>query len=175
MPGSPIDLTTFAAEITQYKTDLAAAQDGGKKAIAQKNKSRGVVEKSLSKLATFVQETANNDATIITAAGFQPVTGKTTSQPMATPVIGDLLPGPSGQMKLKMAPVFGARLYYIQWGAQGAGGTLPTSWSTLMVAKAQPPTVITGLTPGTTYVFQVKAFGTLGFTEFSNPMSKMAL
>ncbi len=34
--------------------------------------------------------------------------------------------------------------------------------------------IISNLTPGTTYTFQVRALGRLGYTNWSDPVSRMA-
>jgi hypothetical protein len=34
--------------------------------------------------------------------------------------------------------------------------------------------VVTGLTPGTTYLFQVRGLGKLGYSDFSDPVTRIA-
>jgi len=54
-----------------------------------------------------------------------------------------------------------------------AGATVnPT---TILVANTKPPTAINNLTPGTTYTFQVRAFGNLGYSEWSNTAQRMVI
>ncbi|PYR87312.1 MAG: hypothetical protein DMG18_00075 [Acidobacteria bacterium] len=46
---------------------------------------------------------------------------------------------------------------------------------TVMVAKIKPPVAIDGLTPGTTYAIQVRAYGPLGHTEWSDSATRMCI
>ena len=59
-------------------------------------------------------------------------------------------------------------------GEVGAGGAAPTSWTTIQAASARPGTRFTGLKPGTVYVFQTRAFGKMGWSEWSDPVTKMS-
>src|SRR5207302_6511582 len=51
------------------------AKDGGRKAVAEKNKQRKAMTKTLSKQGRYVDEVANHAITIVIASGFQPNTG----------------------------------------------------------------------------------------------------
>ena len=172
-PALPVDLATFGVQSAAFGASLVAAKDGGRKAIAEKNKQRTATSKMLSKLARYVDEVANNDLTVITASGFQPNTGTTPAQPTATPAVGKLVQDKSGEIVLTPTPVI-CRMYEVHWGAAGPGGATPATWTTIQFANARPGTPITGLTPGTVYTFQVRAFGTLGWSEWSDPVTKMS-
>jgi hypothetical protein len=50
-----------------------------------------------------------------------------------------------------------AKSYDIHYGVAGAGA-LPTNWSTVTVPNTKTPARLTGLTPGTTYAIQVRAW-----------------
>jgi hypothetical protein len=50
-----------------------------------------------------------------------------------------------------------------------------TAWITVQAATTKPPIVVTGLIPGTTYVFQVRAYGKLGWTPWSDGITKMSM
>jgi hypothetical protein len=43
------------------------------------------------------------------------------------------------------------------------------------VTRVRPPTLISGLIPGTIYTFQVSALGHMGWTNWSDPASKMVI
>jgi hypothetical protein len=172
-PNLPVDLPTFKAQSALFAAAVVAAKDGGRKAVAEKNKQRAATTKMLSKLARHVTEVADNDLTIVTASGFQAKTGPVAAQPTATPAIDKLVQGNSGEMIVTPTPVAG-RLYEIHWGPVGAGGAAPTTWAIVQVATARPGTRVTGLTPGTVYVFQVRAFGNTGWSEWSDPVTKMS-
>jgi len=172
-PALPVDLATFGVQSAAFGAALVASKDGGRKAVAEKNKQRTVTTKMLSKLARYVDEVANGDLTLITASGFQPTAGTTSAQPTATPAVGKLVQDKSGEIVVTPTTV-NARMYEVHWGVAGPGGAIPATWTTIQVANARPGTRATGLTPGTVYTFQVRAFGTLGWSDWSDPVSKMS-
>ena len=72
-------------------------------------------------------------------------------------------------------PVRKAKSYELRYGAVGAGGATPSVWSTLMAPKAKTAVPIDGLTPGTTYAVQVRAYGQLGYTPYSDSVTRMVI
>lgn len=153
---------------------LIGANDGGKKAVANKNKQRQIVVKMMEQDAHHVEQVANNDPAIIAKAGFQTISAKTPPQQLAQPKIEKIVPGLIGQMLVSVTPDAKARMFEIHYGVTGPGGALPTTWTTVAFAKARPATAVNGLTPGTSYTFQVRAFGTLGYTDYSDAVIKIA-
>ena len=107
----PVDLPTFTAQGTALSAAVVAAKDGGRAAVAQKNKQRAAAIKMLSKEARYVEEVANNDLTVITSSGFQAQTGPVTPQPLAQPTIQKLVQGASGEIVVSATPVSSARMY----------------------------------------------------------------
>jgi hypothetical protein len=55
------------------------------------------------------------------------------------------------------------------------GGAPSTTFAPIAVASALKPVPVGNLTPGTTYSFQVRAFGRLGFTDLSQPVQRMCI
>src|SRR2546430_664857 len=86
-----------------------------------------------------------------------------------------LLKGSTGQLLASIKPVRKAKSYELRYGAVGAGGAAPAAWSTLMVPNAKIAVPIKGLTPGTTYAIQVRAYGQLGYTEYSDSVTRMVI
>ena len=76
---------------------------------------------------------------------------------------------------MSVSPVAKARIYEIHYAPLGAGGTPPTTFASVTIASAKKATPIDNLTPGTTYTFQVRAFGKLGFTDWSSSVSRMCI
>ena len=77
-------------------------------------------------------------------------------------------------MRVHIKPVPKARNYELRFAAQAAAGA-PDQWTIITVATVRASVQIGGLTPGSTYMFQVRAFGHLGFTDFSDPVSRMVI
>jgi len=63
----------------------------------------------------------------------------------------------------------------LRYGTTGAAGAAPAVWSTLMSRNARTAVPIDGLTPGTTYAVQVRAYGQLGYTEWSASATRMCI
>jgi len=83
--------------------------------------------------------------------------------------------GISGEFKASIKPVSRAKNYQVRSGQVGPGGATPTNWSIVTVPNAKTAAVINGLTPGATYAIQVRAYGRLGFTEWSDSAVRMAI
>ena len=66
-----------------------------------------------------------------------------------------------------------ARSYELRFTARGDG--IPESWMTIPLTRARPATHVDNLTPGTIYAFQVRAFGDLGFTDWSSSVTRMCI
>jgi len=82
-------------------------------------------------------------------------------------------PGPNaGQFLVAIAAVLGALSYELRWTPVGTGGALGTSASK-PVGKTRPPAAITGLTPGTAYNIQVRAVTKAGYTDWSDPVTRI--
>jgi hypothetical protein len=63
--------------------------------------------------------------------------------------------------------------YELRW-APIIGGTVG-QWTTMPVTKTRPPTLVTGLMPGTTYAFQVRALIDGGYSDWSDSVTRMCL
>ena len=124
-------------------------------------------------LATYVELNCKDDMHIFLSSGFQPrSTVRTPPQPLDQPTIDQ---GTHGQLLASVKPVRKAKHYELRYGALGAGGAAPAAWSTLTVPNAKTAVAINGLTPGTTYAVQVRAYGQLGFTEYSDSATRMVI
>ena len=68
----PVDLNVFKADLDSYAVSIADAKDGGKKAIALRNKLGEVVIRTIKILATYVELHCKDDMNIFLSSGFQP-------------------------------------------------------------------------------------------------------
>src|ERR1041385_6726895 len=163
----PIDMMTYQAGIAAYEAALPAALDGGKTAIAQKNKLREEATRMYVLLAHYVEAHCNNDMATFLLSGFQPApTTKAQPQPLAMPTIAYVVQGPnSGELKVKIGSVEKALHYDLRYGSVPSAGETPAAWIQQLIASTKPM-IITELKPGTIYTFQVRAFGRLGYTDW---------
>ncbi len=172
----PVDLNIFKTDLDNYAAAIAEAKDGGKKAITLRDKQGEMVIRTIKLLATYVELNCKDDMHIFLSSGFQPrSTVRTPPQPLDQPTILTIDQGTPGQLLASVQPVRKAKHYELRYGAVGAGGAAPAAWSTLTVPNAKTAVPINGLTPGTTYAVQVRAYGQLGFTEYSDSATRMVI
>jgi hypothetical protein len=174
-PNPPVDPNVLEAAVHNYEVANAEALvDGGKKAILAKKKERAIVIPMLKKLARYAEEASNNDLATLTSSGFEAQsTTKTPPQPLEQTTITQVEHGGPGVLKVTYKRVKKARTYDVRFGVMAGGNTMPASWTIATFGRARTPALITGLTPGATYAFQVRAFGAAGHTEWSQPATRM--
>jgi hypothetical protein len=172
----PVDLATLKTDIDTLSTLISEALDGSKKVIAQKNKQREVVIKSLKLLARFVEVHSNGDEAIFTSSGFQPAsTIKTPPAPLPLPIIRSVDHGAlTGEIVVLVESIPKAKSYEFRYGAV-INGAPPVSWTSKVVTKVRPPVGFQGLTPGTVYAFQVRALNVVGYTNWTDSATCMCV
>jgi hypothetical protein len=170
----PITPAELKAQVEIYVSLIAAANDGGKKAIIERDKQRAVVVKMLRQLGHWVEANCKEDAGILQSSGYQQASvNRTAPQVLDSPPSFKVENGPnSGQMIVRGKPVSKAVSYTVRFAALGADGK-PGTWTEQPSAVIRSITVI-GLTPGTTYAFQVRALGRLGNTDWSDSATRIA-
>ncbi len=75
---------------------------------------------------------------------------------------------------MKVIPLPRALSYTLRYAALGADGKT-ASWTELAPFSNTRSVPVNGLTPGTTYVFQVRALGRLGYTDWSGSVTRMSM
>jgi len=171
-PIPPVDLAVFKAAIDSYSAAIAEALDGGKKAITERNTQREAVSKMLWQLGHYVEVHCKDDLAIFTSSGFEAAsTMRVPPQPLTQPGIQKIGHGTTGELVVKITPVPKVRIYELRYAALEDGST-PGPWTAVVLTNAKAAAV-NSLTPGTTYAFQVRAFGTLGYTGWSDSATLM--
>ncbi len=172
----PVDLALLKTALDAYSVAIAEARDGSKKAIALRNRQGEEVIRMLRALASYVELHCKDDMNAFLSSGFQPRSGtRKPAQPLAQPVILNIDQGTSGELLVSIKAVRNAKTYDVRWGPVGADGAVPASWSIQTVPNTKTAARINGLTPGTTYAIQVRAYGPLGYTEWSHSASRMCI
>jgi hypothetical protein len=163
-PSPPLaTVQTSLDNLTAAQIALPADQA----ATALRNKCLQIHLANMRLLALYVQANCNNDLNTFLLSGF-PVQ-KTTRTPVGVPATPQnliLTQGPrSGELLLKVNPVFGASLYNWTLTPATAGAAVLTAQTTAASA------VVDGLTPGECYTGTVNVVGTAGASGWSSPAS----
>ena len=158
--------------LDEFVTALANAADGGITLTSIKNGKRAALAALLRALANYVQVACNGDLTVLLSSGF-PI-----QKPQRNPI--GVLPAPvnltinlgslTGELNAVVPPVFGASIYNWKLTASNAPAVVLQSAQT-----TGGRTTFTGLTPGVVYVAQVNAVGAAGPSDWSQPVSQMAM
>lgn len=81
-PAPVVSMAALAAIIAAFQEALTAVQEGGRNAVAMKDKIRAQLVPALRQLAIHVETVADGDPSIVASRGFQ--TRKQTSDPART-------------------------------------------------------------------------------------------
>lgn len=170
----PVDQPTFKGQIDALSAAMAAALDGGKKAIAAREHQKEIVIKSLRLLGHYAEEACKEDMNTFLKSGFQAAsTTRASAQPLSD-WIRKIVPGKlSGQMLVTIIAHSEAFAYQLRWASVGQGGALG-NWTEQPVASTRPPATVSGLIPGTNYAFQVRAQTSSGYTDWSDSVTKIS-
>jgi Fibronectin type III domain len=174
-PNPPVDMAGLKAAIDAYTAASTAALDGGKNAIAERNKRRADAVIIMRLLGHYVEVACKGDTKAFVSSGFVAVAPrpKGAAQPIAVPPIVKIDQGITGQLLVTLQSVK-ARSYDLRYAPVPVAGAA-INWTTVVVPNAKPAVPVNNLTPGTTYTFQVRAFGKQGFTEWSSSVERMAI
>jgi hypothetical protein len=154
----PVDLKTAEAALDDLNAAVAAQPNGGPAATAHKDNSREALIAILRKLAHYVQDNCSGDAAAVLNAGFTVATFTKASSPLDKPVIVGIDFGNTTELVVKVNPVTRAKCYDVRYAAIGVGGS-PDAWLSAGQFTNSKSMAVNGLTPGTTYAFQVRAVG----------------
>ena len=156
------NLDSRLAAIAVMESNLEA-----EKTLARENET--TLDDALTQLASYVETTANGNASIIQLSGFHLASEPTPIGPLSPP---ENLQGSTadieGNVNLKWNRVKGSRSYFVECATNQAG-----PWTQVDVTT-RVSTVATGLVSGTKYLFRVRALGAAGFSGWSAPAQKMA-
>jgi len=172
-PNPPVPMPEFRLAIDGFSAALTAALDGGAKAVAQRKAAAETLCRMLRQLAHYVEANCNDDMTTFLSSGFPAATAVRTKALPVSEAIRKTVFGPtSGQAQVTLVKVPDAASYELRWAAVGAGGS-PGEWTNHPVPSTRPVS-LSGLTPGTTYVFQARALTrSNGYTAWSESVTRI--
>ncbi len=169
-PTPVVPLPTLTDALLSYRNAVSAAEDGGKRAIAERDAARAVFVNLLRQLASYVESIAGADLPVLLSSGFETVNSSRNRIVLPKPVVLDLGNEQSAQLALRLQPVPTARAYEVRMNYGTSG------WQTVGVFTQARKILLENLTPGTTYTVQARAIGGItGSSDWSDPVSHMSL
>ena len=166
----PIDAATFRAKKTAFSASLVAAADGGKQAVAEKNKQRDLFVRAVRQIGHYVEVACKDDMAIFLKSGLTPVGTTRTKGDASIPSILWVVNGNSGQLEMRVKTDRYAASFVARY-ASVVNGT-PAPWIMMPFTTARS-VLIKDLTPAMTYTIQVCAVGKSGNTDWSDPVTRI--
>src|SRR5712671_4304615 len=177
-PTPPVDMPTFKTAIDTYGTLNAAALDGSKKVLTQRNHQGEGLIRILRQLVHYVEAACKDDETIFSSSGFQAVSTVRTATPPLSQSIRKITEGPnSGVLLVWLLAVAGALSYEVRWAPVATGSSAPAApaWTSSLVASTQPPVPVSNLIPGTVHQFEVRVLSKTGWSDWGGNATRMAI
>lgn len=171
----PVDLNVVQAAIDELNSAVASQAQGGTASTAHKNNKRAELIVVLRRLAHYVQDHCEGDVAKVLDAGFTVAMPNRKSTPLDKPVIAGIDFGKTTELVVKVIRVARAKCYEVRQAALGDGGSAD-EWQNAGLYTNSRTMTITGLTPGTTYAFQVRAIGgSTGATDWSDSVAHICV
>jgi hypothetical protein len=172
----PVDLAAYSDAIDAFEASIPPAMDGSKTAVEQRKKLRNLVLKMYSLLARYVETNCNDDlATFLLSGFFARQSTKNFTPPASESIRKIQHGGNSGQVDIKLMRNRAAYSYEVRWGAVPPGDG-PISWTNQQpITTVKTATTVSGLTPGTTYAFQVRVLLDTGYTDWNDSVTIMCI
>ena len=169
-PTPTPDLTAVGLARSNF-VDAVNSLDGGTAATATRDQKRTALTDLLRDLSLYVQGACQNNLTILLGSGFTAQKQRQPAGQLPAPLNLRLRrPDLSGQLKGRCDPISNASSY--QW--RTATTTDPANW-TMRNPTTSASAMFDNLIPGTTYVVQVRAIGSAGPSDWSDPAVLMAV
>ena len=171
----PVTAAELQASLAALNAAIAAQEQGGTAATAEKNNRRAELVALLQKLAFYAQLASDNNLATLLSSGFTMVNPNRAQTQLPAPSGLRLDNGLRGQSLLTVDRIPNARCYEInvalmdEEGKQGA-------WENGALVTASRNMSVNNLIPGKLYVFQTRAIGgSTGFSDWSDPVSHRAM
>ena len=174
-PKPPVSMEELRLKIEALSECIVATMDGSRKAFADRDKQAAELIRMLQHNGYYVETACNGDETTFISSGYEMAKSTRTQTPPLNQSIRNLDYGEnSGSFRFRFIAVDGADSYELRWAAQLADGT-PGEWKWQPFGKTKGYITISGFTPGMTYRFQVRALIHMVWTDWSDPVTKIAM
>jgi hypothetical protein len=175
-PRPPVRLEDLGSKLDGFDALLAEKLYGDRRVTAQKNNLREEIIKDLLLLSGYVEFVADDDQAAFVSSGFETVASEySPPQPLPQPIVEEIKQGNSGELFIKTTSL-GRKARGYELGYVEGGENVPDDfWTIKHKATAKEVFQLPGLKPGTIYAFRVRAFGDLGYTDWSDPATRMCI
>jgi hypothetical protein len=170
----PVPMKALGTQIETYSALIAEALNGDRRVIAERDRQGGVLIGMLKQLGYYVEYVSDGDEATFISSGYE-IAGTTRTQaaPLSKSIRKIEFGYNSGELRLKAVAVPGADSYQVRWAARLADGS-PDKWITKSFGSTKRYLTITGLKPGTFYLFQVRTLIGTEFTDWCDSVTKMS-
>jgi hypothetical protein len=170
-PSPPLsEVTAVADELEKAFASVQAAKSELTTRVGLQDNAETKVDQMLTQLAGYVESVAGKDDTLITSAGMETKTARSTpTLPTAPQGLSATAGEHEGQIDLSWKAVPNARSYTIEASVDPA---TPTSWTHVGIATSASK-AISNLTTGKRYWFRVAAVGAGGQSGWSEHATKV--
>jgi hypothetical protein len=173
-PKPPFSAEELRAQIEKVSACIAATWDGSRTAFAERNKEVEELRRMLVLNGRYVEDAAPDKPSFL-SSGYELVPEGRVQTPPLNHAIRNIDWGAnSGSFRFRFIAVEGADSYELRWAPQSADGT-SGEWNSKPFGKTKSYITITGFTPGTKYLFQVRALIHTEFTDWSEPVTKICM
>ena len=170
-PALPVKIADFTALFTAFQTAVTSmGKSSSPELTALRDEAREALLDAARKNGAYVQSIALNSLSMLLSSGYQNVPTQSPSSPLDTPTILSATNNGTTQVMLRLSRVANARSYLIQLSTDNG-----KTWTLAGAFQKARSIVLTGFTPGTTYMIQAQAIGgSTGQSGWSTPVSIMS-
>lgn len=171
----PLDITELETVIQDFQLKWQAAKNGGSRwDRAVKDEAKQVMVEAFSKLAIYVNQTANGNLPKLLSSGFYLENEPKPLTVPAVPLLVELVDGPqAAQLALRFKPVRSCWLYEYQYTNSLAEDGQPL-WGDLVVTRNTTSNIIAPTTASSVYYVRVRARNGSGASDWSAVASLLA-
>ena len=167
----PVDKVDLEAALDQLAHWNVEVLDGSGKAFAARNQQVRVVVEMLRRLAHYAEAACEGNMETFLSSGFDPAPTKRTQTPPKSKAIRKIVAGKNpGQALITLVCDPEAYSYQVRWTSAGIEAA-DDAWDSKHAGNTRPATLIENLTPGTTYIFQVRSVLAFGSGAWSDPVT----
>lgn len=172
----PMDIDTIEGVIQNFQQKWQTAKNGGSKwDKAIKDEARDAMLDIFSRLAVYVNQTANGNVPKLLSSGFYLESPHTPLSVPAAPILVELADGPQqSQLALRFKPVKSCWLYEYQYTNELDEESRPIWSEKLHVTRKTTSNIIAPTDSGSVYYARVRARNGNGVSDWSAVVSLMA-